>query len=95
LVSASSELGLDGNIEIETINGDRPIELEQLPVKVAPATQMTQTCGVGNNQFAISGRDGLPENPSQNLRGQFGQLWQDLRLPAIRTNYNPSQHIGK
>lgn len=80
-VSASSEFGLDGNIEVETINGDLRAELDRLPENLVDATQkITQTCGVGENRFAIAGRGGLPENPSQNLRGKT--VWQDLRLPV-------------
>jgi filamentous hemagglutinin family protein len=85
LVSASSEFGLDGNINVENINGDRPLELDQLPANLVDRTQqIAKSCGVGTNQFAIAGRGGLPENPWQNLRGQ--SVWQDLRLTAINSN---------
>lgn len=84
LVSASSELGLDGNIEIKTIDGDRAIELDRLPDNVTDASeQITQACGSEDNKFAVVGKGGLPENPSQNLRGQA--IWKDLRLPVIRS----------
>jgi large exoprotein involved in heme utilization and adhesion len=73
---------LDGNINVENINGDRPLELDQLPDNLVDRTQqIAKSCGVGTNQFAIAGRGGLPENPLQNLRGQT--VWQDLRLAAI------------
>jgi filamentous hemagglutinin family protein len=89
LVSASSEFGLDGNINVENISGDRPLELDQLPDNLVDRTQqIAKRCGVGTNQFAIAGRGGLPENPLQNLRGQT--VWQDLRLMAIDSN-NTSQ----
>jgi filamentous hemagglutinin family protein len=85
LVSASSEFGLDGNINVENINGDRPLELDQLPANLVDRTQqIAKSCGVGTNQFAIAGRGGLPENPWQNLRGQ--SVWQDLRLTEIDSN---------
>jgi len=93
LVSASSEFGLDGNINVENINGDRPLELDQLPDNLVDRTQqMAKSCGVGANQFAIAGRGGLPENPLQNLRGQT--VWQDLRLMAIdSSNSNSNSEI--
>ncbi|MEY2856581.1 MAG: hypothetical protein RLZZ74_891 [Cyanobacteriota bacterium] len=99
LVSASSEFGLDGNIDVENINGDRPLELDQLPDNLVDRTQqIAKSCGVGTNQFAIAGRGGLPENPLQNLRGQT--VWQDLRLAAIDSSktsqvqpYQPSTPI--
>jgi large exoprotein involved in heme utilization and adhesion len=82
LVSASSEVGLDGNVEVDNLNGDRPLELDQLPDNLVDRTQqIAKSCGIGANQFAIAGRGGLPENPLQNLRGQT--VWQDLRLTAI------------
>jgi filamentous hemagglutinin family protein len=83
-ISASSEFGLDGTVEVETINGDRSIELEQLPEKPIQATeQITSGCTKGNNQFALTGKGGLPQNPGQYLRSET--VWQDLRLPLDRT----------
>jgi filamentous hemagglutinin family protein len=88
-ITASSELGLDGNVKLESINGDRSLELDQLPDNLVDRTQqIAKSCGVGTNQFAIAGRGGLPENPWQNLRGQT--VWQDLRLTVIDSN-NTSQ----
>ena len=85
LVSASSEFGLDGNIEVDTINGDRKFELDKLPENTVQANQqIAASCEVGANQFAISGRGGLPANPTQNLRGQA--VWQDSRLVNIDQN---------
>jgi filamentous hemagglutinin family protein len=85
LVSASSEFGLDGNINVENINGDRPLELDQLSANLVDRTQqIAKGCGVGTNQFAIAGRGGLPENPWQNLRGQT--VWRDLRVSVASNN---------
>jgi filamentous hemagglutinin family protein len=90
LVSASSEFGLDGNIKVENINGDRPLELDQLPDNLVDRTQqIAKSCGVGTNQFAIAGRGGLPESPWQNLRGQT--VWQDLRLTAIDSSISNNE----
>jgi filamentous hemagglutinin family protein len=90
LVSASSEFGLDGNINVENINGDRLLELDQLPDNLVDRTQqIAKSCGGGTNQFAIAGRGGLPENPLQNLRGQT--VWQDLRLTAIDSSNSNSE----
>ncbi|WP_186375992.1 S-layer family protein, partial [Hyella patelloides] len=77
-ISASSQFGLDGNIRIDILNGDRLIELTALPINPIDATQqVTSGCGVGND-FALSGKGGLPENPTQTLRNQT--VWQDTRL---------------
>jgi filamentous hemagglutinin family protein len=83
-ITASSEFGLDGNVEVETINSDRSLELEQLPENPIQATeQITSGCTKGNNQFALTGKGALSENPGQNLRGET--VWQDLRLPLDKT----------
>jgi filamentous hemagglutinin family protein len=50
LVSASSKFGLDGNINVENINGDRPLELDQLPENLVDRTQqIAKSCGGGKN----------------------------------------------
>ncbi|GAB4549556.1 MAG: hypothetical protein Tsb0014_44200 [Pleurocapsa sp.] len=89
LISASSEYGLDGTVEIEEVSGDRKLELNQLPVKLIDASQQITTgCSLQNN-FVISGKGGLPENPTQNLRSQT--VWQDIRLlklDSVQTSYS-------
>ena len=81
LVSASSEFGLDGNVEVENLNSDRPIELVKLAQNLVNATeQITAGCN-SNSDFAISGKGGLPTNPTKNLRGQA--IWQDSRIPLL------------
>ncbi|WP_186376066.1 filamentous hemagglutinin N-terminal domain-containing protein [Hyella patelloides] len=91
-VSASSRFGLDGNVDIETLTSDRLIELEKLPIKPIDATQqMTTGCSVSND-FALIGKGGLTENPTQDIRGQA--LWQDLRRLEFHSksqiNWQPS-----
>jgi filamentous hemagglutinin family protein len=86
-ISASSEFGLDGNVKVEAINGDRPIESEQLPEKpIQAAEQIAASCKMGNNQFTLASKGGLPQNPGQYLRGET--VWQDLRLPLDKTTTN-------
>jgi hypothetical protein len=75
---------LDGNINVENINGDRPLELDQLPDNLVDRTQqIAKSCGVGTNQFAIAGWGWFTRKflAKQNLRGQT--VWQDLRLTEI------------
>jgi len=83
-ISASSEFGLDGDVEVESINGDRPIELAKLSTDTIEATERVTTGCNSNSDFAIIGKGGLPNNPTQNLRGQA--TWQDLRLPRFSSN---------
>ncbi|MEM9276112.1 MAG: hypothetical protein AAGA80_24600 [Cyanobacteria bacterium P01_F01_bin.143] len=85
LVSASSEFGLDGEINIDNFNGDHFLEFNQSPDNFLDETkEIITSCDVGDNQFAIAGQGGLPENPGQYLRGQT--LWQDLRILSDNPN---------
>ena len=80
-ISASSEFGLDGDVEVETIQSDRTIELDSLPNKpINAAEQITSGCSF-DSDFAIAGKGGLPDNPIQHIRNET--TWQDLRIPAI------------
>jgi len=85
LVSASSEFGLDGNINIDNLNENRFLELNPLPNNLIDRSkEIIASCSAGENKFAISGLGGLPENPSQYLRGQT--VWQDLRILGDNPN---------
>lgn len=82
LVSASSQFELDGNINIDNLNGNHFLELNPLPNNFVDRTkEIIASCGVGSNKFATTGQGGLPENPGEYLRGKA--LWQDLRLPNL------------
>lgn len=88
-ISASSQFGLDGNVNVETINGDRTLELTQLPQSPIDATEIvTQGCSVSED-FVITGRGGLPTNPAQHLSGTT--VWQDLRTPKINLAQVPPE----
>ena len=79
LISASSEFGLDGNIEIKQISGDRKFELNKLPEKIADITNLiTVTCsGDENNTVAIIGNGGIPSSPYRTQ--SLNTTWYDLR----------------
>jgi filamentous hemagglutinin family protein len=87
LISASSQFGVDGNVKVDTINGDRQLKLNQLPENPIDVTKkITKGCGVGNN-FAVVGNGGLPENPTQTSISI--NVWTDLRsLPIAEINNN-------
>lgn len=69
-ITASSESGLQGNIEITTSDLEpRPEVINLLPNQpVEP--KVSQVCQAGtarNNSFTIAGRGGLPANPTETL----------------------------
>jgi filamentous hemagglutinin family protein len=78
-ISASSELGLDGNINIENLNGDRQFELDRLPENIQDSTNLIAvSCSSNdNNAFAVIGNGGIPNSPysTQSLNA----TWYDLR----------------
>ncbi|MGB7440489.1 MAG: S-layer family protein, partial [Coleofasciculaceae cyanobacterium] len=81
-ITATSELGLefDGivDINVERINPSQG--LESLPENLLDPTQLIAlSCAAdAGNYFAVTGRGGLPQDPTNILRG--GRIWRDLRL---------------
>ncbi|WP_157229337.1 filamentous hemagglutinin N-terminal domain-containing protein [Rivularia sp. PCC 7116] len=64
-INASSELGIDGNVEINTPDLTSDNELAELP-SIPISSELAQGCyspGYAQNQFFIVGRGGLPPKP--------------------------------
>ena len=82
-ITASSEFGVDGVVEINNIESAKKLSTLQLVNNVQPPQAIvTSSCPVTkNNTFAITGKGGMPNNPGQYLRGEA--VWQDLRIPAF------------
>ena len=69
-INASSEFGLQGNIDINNPSIDPTTGLINLPESVANASdQISQNpCQQGlGSQFIVTGKGGLPPNPTENL----------------------------
>jgi filamentous hemagglutinin family protein len=82
-ITASSEFGLDGIVNLNTPEIDPSRGLEELPVEVADASQqIAQTCPTSENiageisEFIITGRGGLPPTPNEVSESD---IWEDLR----------------
>ncbi|NES24178.1 MAG: S-layer family protein, partial [Symploca sp. SIO3E6] len=78
-ITASSQLGVDGMVQINDSLLDPSSGLNQLPQDVTDQTdQIVAGCTAdANSQFMITGRGGLPEDPTAIIRGQT--IWQDLQ----------------
>lgn len=80
-ITATSDLGPQFNgIVIFNIVGTNPSQgLVELPENTVDPSRLIATgCPTDRgNSFVITGRGGLPEDPSQTLRGKT--IWQDLR----------------
>jgi filamentous hemagglutinin family protein len=78
-ITASSQLGLSGTVaistpEVNTNNG--LVELTSTPID--PSNQVIVGCAAANgNSFIVTGRGGLPEDPTTTIRGQT--IWRDLQ----------------
>jgi len=96
-ITATSDLGPQFNgtvqIDIQGINPSRG--LVELPGTVVDSSQLIATgCPVDKgNSFAITGRGGLPEDPTQTLRGRT--VWQDLRLAGGTTGTGDQARISQ
>ncbi len=95
-IDASSSFGIDGAVEINRA-GEENLNTEELPEGLLDRNQIiSKTCSTQNNSFSITGKGGLPANPTKPLRNQT--LWSDLRdlngnitqQPKIRNSANLS-----
>jgi filamentous hemagglutinin family protein len=80
-ISASSDLGVDGVVDIQTLRIDFSQGDVKLPTEFRDVSQqVTQTCFVQarTNSFVISGRSGLPLNPSEVMNNT--PVWTDPRV---------------
>ncbi|MEQ9001774.1 MAG: S-layer family protein, partial [Coleofasciculus sp. B1-GNL1-01] len=74
-ITASSEFGLDGTVEINTPDVDPSRDLNQLPTKPIDVRGLVgQVCqadaGLNQSSFVVTGRGGLPPKPGELLRGE-------------------------
>jgi filamentous hemagglutinin family protein len=84
-ITASSDLGVEfnGDVIINTSDVDPSNGLVKLPADFSDRSrQIASGCAATQqNRFVISGKGGLPENPTQTLRGQ--RIWQDMRNVSV------------
>ena len=78
-ITASSEFGLAGTVIINNPDVDPTSSLVELPSQTTdPSDQVTVGCAAASgNSFNITGRGGLPEDPTTTIRGQT--VLSDLR----------------
>jgi large exoprotein involved in heme utilization and adhesion len=94
-ITASSEFGIDGVVEIDEPEVDPSEGIVDLPAQPVDATQLVaQTCpaDAGENplgEFVITGRGGLPASPDDTLSTPV--LWQDLRPLSPPTGNSPGR----
>ncbi|WP_159789430.1 beta strand repeat-containing protein [Sodalinema gerasimenkoae] len=91
-ITASSEFGVDGTVSIQTPDteaGAGLVELTERPID--PASQIASGCAASDdNSFLVTGRGGLPEQPSESLRDTHSS-WGDHRDWRSRQTTSPSE----
>lgn len=92
-ITATSDLGpeFSGTVEINTPDVDPSLGIVALPAELVDASRLIASgCGasgrLGKSEFIVTGRGGLPPNPSDTLSSDT--VWSDLRtfakLPETR-----------
>ena len=92
-ITASSEFGINGMVEINNVNIDPNSGLVELPSELTDSSQqIAQGCSSGNdNSFIATGRGGIPQNPSQLLN--LNSTWSDIRDLSTSRKPNNSSDI--
>ncbi|MEM9276168.1 MAG: filamentous hemagglutinin N-terminal domain-containing protein [Cyanobacteria bacterium P01_F01_bin.143] len=82
-ITASSEFGTDGIVNINLTESDRKLSTVSLPDRLSTAEAViVSSCPIPDSDtFTVYGEGGLPENPSSYLRGRT--VWQDTRQFAV------------
>ncbi|MBD2202492.1 S-layer family protein [Calothrix sp. FACHB-1219] len=84
-ITASSQFGVNGTVDINNFGVDPNSGLVQLPVNITDSSQQIATgCSeMSGSSFVATGRGGLPNNPTQELRSD--RTWFDIRnISAFR-----------
>ena len=93
-ISASSELGIDGTLDLEGFNVDPSQGAAELPTDfVDSSNQIRQGCNpISSNKgsFINVGRGGIPPQPSEPLSSH--SLWEDVSFPQAWANANSEQN---
>ncbi|MBV6624368.1 MAG: filamentous hemagglutinin N-terminal domain-containing protein [Rivularia sp. (in: Bacteria)] len=91
-ITASSEFGVSGKVNINNISLDSNTGLVELPIALADSSQkIASTCAAktGNN-FVATGRGGIAKNPNEQI--DINNVWSDIRdLSAYRKRSHNSK----
>ncbi|WP_442947888.1 two-partner secretion domain-containing protein [Nostoc sp.] len=88
-ITASSQFGVSGTVQVNTIGVDPNSGLVELPANVTdPSQQIATGCSdTQGSRFVATGRGGVPQNPNQQVTSD--RTWSDIRdLRAYRKTGN-------
>jgi filamentous hemagglutinin family protein len=93
-ITASSEFGVNGTVDINNFGVDPNSGLVELPTNIHDSSRQIAT-GCSNNtgsSFVATGRGGIPENPNQEVRSD--RTWSDIRdISAYRNTQTVQAQI--
>ncbi len=101
-ITASSQFGLSGTVQVNNIGVDPNSGLVELPANFTDLSQQIAS-GCSANQgsrFVATGRGGVPQNPTQEVSSDFYdglrlRTWSDLRdISAYRKTGNVTRQIS-
>ena len=97
ITASSTGGGINGVVNLNTLNVDPSRGLVALPVILADTSkQIAQGCAAGNgttgSRFVVTGRGGLPSNPSEPLSSEA--VWSDTRFVAATGKPQRSQQVS-
>jgi filamentous hemagglutinin family protein len=84
-ITASSQFGVSGTVQVNTIGVNPSSGLAELPVDtIDPSQKIATGCAAQNDSsFVATGRGGVPENPMQVAK--IDRTWSDLRSITMAT----------
>ncbi|MEO1430480.1 MAG: filamentous hemagglutinin N-terminal domain-containing protein [Cyanobacteria bacterium J06633_8] len=88
-ITASSQLGVNGTVEINNVGIDPSSGLIELPTELTdPSQQIASRCSSNNeSSFVATGRGGMPQNPTESV--DLNPTWSDIRdLSEFRQRNN-------
>ncbi|MEO0970819.1 MAG: S-layer family protein, partial [Cyanobacteria bacterium J06639_18] len=87
-ITASSEFGVNGTVDINNLDIDPSSGLVELPKLVDSSQEIVASCShTFGNSFAVTGRGGMRQNPTQQVNAK--RMWSDVRdLSAYRKQKN-------
>ncbi len=104
-ITASSRFGLQGNVTINGVDIDPSQGLAELPANIVDAaSQIARACpgAAGStaaqerdrNAFFITGRGGLPADPTQTLNTTPNAAWVTVPSQAARAKVEPASRLA-
>ena len=88
-ITASSEFGVNGTVDINNLDIDPSSGLVELPTVLADSSQQIATgcSSTFGSSFAVTRRGGIPQNPTRQVNAN--RVWSDIRdLSAYRKQKN-------